>query len=142
MTPVAAAAERYIAFLEAMIPAELERLEEFCAPEVRFRDPFNDVTGVAAYRRVLEKMFADVGQPDFVITGRALAGERLLLRWRFSAVGPGGASLAFDGMSDIRFDAAGRVVAHSDFWDAGSVYEKIPVLRSLIRLVKRRLAIR
>ena len=142
MNVVSAAAERYAAFLEAVTPTGLERLEELCAPEVRFRDPFNDVTGVAAFRRVLEKMFADVGQPDFVITGRALDGERLLLRWRFSAAGPGGAPLAFDGMSDIRFDAAGRVVAHSDFWDAGLVYEKIPVLRSLVRLVKRRLAIR
>lgn len=142
MSVVAEAAERYVAFLEAMTPGELARLEEFCAPEVTFRDPFSDVTGVAGYRRVMAKMFEDVGQPDFVVTGKALAGERLYLRWRFAAGGPGGRPLRFEGMSAVDFDAAGRVVAHRDFWDAGTVYEKIPVLRSLIGFVKRRLAVR
>jgi len=136
-----AAAQRYIAFLEAMTTADLDRLAEFCDPDVRFRDPFNDVTGVAAYRQVLAKMFADVGQPDFVVTGWAVSGDRLYLCWRFTARGPGAAVLRFGGMSEIRFGAAGRVIAHCDFWDAGQVYEKIPLLRSLIRLVKRRLSI-
>ena len=135
------AATSYAAFLEAMTPSELDRLESFCAPEVHFRDPFNDVTGVAAYRRVLAKMFEDVGQPDFIVTGRALSGDRLYLRWRFAASGPGGAPLRFDGMSEVRFDAAGRVIVHHDFWDAGVVYEKIPLLRGLLRLVKRRLSV-
>jgi len=141
MTEVAAAAERYIAFLEAMTPTELARLEEFCAPEVHFRDPFNDVTGVSGYRRVMAKMFDDVGQPAFVVTGKALADQRLYLRWCFSATGPGGRPLRFDGMSTVDFDAAGRVTAHRDFWDAGQVYEKIPVLRGLIGFVKRRLSV-
>ncbi|GAB4366286.1 MAG: nuclear transport factor 2 family protein [Kiloniellaceae bacterium] len=141
MSVVAEAAERYVAFLEAMTPGELARLEEFCAPEVHFRDPFNDVTSVDGYRRVMAKMFDDVGQPDFVVTGKALAGERLYLRWRFSAAGPGGRPLRFEGMSAVDFDAAGRVIAHRDFWDAGVVYEKIPVLRSLVAFVKRRLSI-
>jgi len=139
--PVAAGAERYAAFLEAMTREDLDRLEQFCAPDVRFRDPFNAVTGVEDYRRVLEKMFDDVGQPDFVITGRALAGERLFLHWRFAAAGPGGRPLRFEGMSDIRLDAAGRVMSHGDFWDAGAVYEKSPLLRGLLRLVKKRLSV-
>jgi steroid Delta-isomerase len=138
MTPEAAA-ERYVDFLEAMTPADLDRLDEICAAGVKFRDPFNDVTGVAAYRRVLSKMFADVGQPGFVVSGQALAGDRLLLRWHFAARGPGGRPLEFEGMSDICFDAAGRVVSHSDFWDAGQVYDKVPLLGSLVRLVRRRL---
>lgn len=139
------AAERYIAFLEAMTPADLDRLSEFCVPDVRFRDPFNDVTGVEAYRAVLAKMFEDTGQPDFVVTGRAVTGEWLYLRWRFVASGPGGKRLWIEGMSEIRFDAPGdargKVISHFDFWDAGQVYERIPVLRSLVGLVKRRLSI-
>jgi len=133
------AADRYVAFLESMTPADLDRLGAFCAPEVRFRDPFNVAVGVAAYRRVLEKMFADVGRPDFVVTDRAQAGDMLCLRWRFAARGPGGSELRFEGMSDIRFDDAGRVLSHTDFWDAGVVYEKVPLLGGLIRLVRRRL---
>ncbi|HMA15440.1 MAG TPA: nuclear transport factor 2 family protein [Kiloniellaceae bacterium] len=138
---IAEAVERYIAYLEALTPAGLDRLSEHCATEVRFSDPFNEVVGLAGYRRVLEEMFEDIGQPDFVVTGRALAGEALHLCWRLSGRGPGGRALHIEGMSEIRFDAAGLVVAHADFWDAGIVYEQIPLLGALIRLVKRRLAV-
>lgn len=138
---IAEAAERYVAFLETLTPAGLERLGEHCAPDVRFSDPFNEVVGLAGYRRVLEKMFDDVGQPDFVVTGRALAGVELYLRWRLAGRGPGGRALRIEGMSEVRFDAAGRVVSHADFWDAGSVYEKVPLLGALVRLVKRRLSV-
>ena len=138
---ILAAAERYIAFCEAMTPADLDRLESFCDPDLRFCDPFNDVTGLAAYRQVLAKMFADVGQPDFAVTGRAVDGDRAYLRWRFTARGPGRGALRIEGMSEICFSAAGLVVSHCDFWDAGLVYEKIPLLRGLLRLVKRRLSV-
>ena len=136
-----AAAARYIAFCEAMTPADLARLGEFCAPDIRFRDPFNAVTGVEAYRRVLAKMFEDVGQPDFAVTGRALAGDQCYLRWRFGFRRAGGEELRIEGMSEIHFDPDGRVTQHVDFWAAGQVYELVPVLGGLLRLVKRRLSV-
>jgi steroid delta-isomerase len=137
----AAAAERYIAFCEGMTPAELDRLRDFCAADIHFRDPFNEVTGLAAYRRVLEKMFQDVGQPSFQVTGHALAGEVCYLRWRFAFRRTNGQTLRIPGMSEVHFNAEGRVTAHLDYWDAGQVYETVPLLRSLVRLVKRRLSI-
>ncbi len=140
MSP-AAAAERYIAFCEGMTPGQLDRLEEFCAADIHFRDPFHEVTGVDAYRRVLEKMFQDVGQPAFQVTGHALAGEVCYLRWRFAFGRAGGKTMRIPGMSEVHFNAEGRVTAHFDYWDASPVYETVPLLRSLVRLVKRRLSI-
>ncbi len=44
-----------------------------------------------------------------------------------------------DGMSEIRFRADGRVAEHLDHWDAAEqLYERVPVLGTLIRLVKRK----
>ncbi|WP_227010433.1 nuclear transport factor 2 family protein [Pelagibius marinus] len=140
MTP-AAAAERYIAFCEGMTPVDLDRLADFCAPEVHFRDPFNEVSGLAAYRRVLEKMFRDIGQPAFQVTGHALAGEVCYLRWRFAFRRAKGETMRILGMSEVHFDAEGRVTAQIDYWDAGQVYETVPLLRGLARLVKRRLSV-
>jgi steroid delta-isomerase len=140
MTP-AAAAERYIAFCEGMTPGQLDRLEEFCAADIHFRDPFNEVTGLAAYRRVLEKMFRDVGQPAFQVTGHALAGEVCYLRWRFAFARANGQTMRILGMSEVHFDGEGRVTAHFDYWDAGDIYETVPLLRGLVRMVKRRLSI-
>jgi hypothetical protein len=44
-------------------------------------------------------------------------------------------------MSEVAFGADGRALSHIDHWDAGGqFYARLPVLGTLIRLVKRRLA--
>jgi len=139
---IEAAAARYIAFCEGLMPHGLDRLAEFCAPDIHFRDPFNEVTGIANYRRVLAGMFEVVGQPDFVVTGKALAGEACYLRWRFTFRRGGGDRVTIEGMSELHFTADGLVGRHFDFWDAGRVYEMIPLLGGLVRLAKRRLSVR
>ena len=136
-----AAARRYIEFCEKMTPADLARLGDFCAPEIRFRDPFNEVTGLDNYRRVLAKMFDDVGQPEFAVDGSALEGDVCYLRWRFTFSRSGGRKVIIPGMSEIHFGPDGRATRHFDYWDGGRVYELVPLLRGLIRLVKRHLSI-
>ena len=138
---IESAASRYIAFCEGMTPADLDRLADFCAADIHFRDPFNDVTGLAAYRRVLAKMFADVGQPQFAVIGSAVTGRTCFLRWRFSFSRGGAKTCCIDGMSEIRFGADDLVAGHFDFWDAGQVYEMVPLLSGLDRMMKRRLSI-
>lgn len=135
-------ARAYIRFYESMTPESLDRLPEVVAPDIRFVDPFNDVTGIAAMRRILEKMFADLGNPRFVVTHCAWAGQTCLLRWRFSALGRSDATeWLIVGMSELEFAPDGRVRSHIDHWDAGrQVYEKVPVLGALIRFIRRRLA--
>lgn len=140
MTPEAAA-ERYIAFCEKLTPSDLERLGDYCAPDIRFRDPFNEVTGLEAYRRVLAKMFEGVGQPDFTVDGCALEDSICYLRWRFSFRRRSGQRVTIPGMSEILFGPDGRAQRHFDYWDGGKVYELVPLLRSFIRLVKRRLSV-
>jgi steroid delta-isomerase len=135
---VEAAAARYIAFCEGMTPASLDQLGDYCAPSIHFRDPFNEATDIDGYRRVLAKMFEDTGQPDFTVSASALHGNSCYLRWRFSFQRAGG-RMSIEGMSEIRFNADGLVDRHFDFWDAGQVYETVPLLRSLVHLVKRRL---
>jgi steroid Delta-isomerase len=136
-----AAAERYIAFCESLTPGDLERLEEVCAPGIRFSDPFNDVTGVDAYRRVLARMFADVGRPEFRVAAHALSGSTCFLRWTFSFRAAKGGTVTIEGVSEVAFGPDGRVTRHVDFWDAGRIYERIPLLGGLVRLVRRHLSI-
>jgi predicted ester cyclase len=140
MTPDAAA-KRYLEFCEKMTPADLTRLADYCAPEIRFRDPFNEVTGLDNYRRVLSKMFEDIGQPDFTVDGHALDGDLCYLRWRLAFLRSKGQRVTIPGMSEILFGPDGRALRHFDYWDAGRVYEMVPLLRGLIHLVRRRLSI-
>jgi steroid delta-isomerase len=42
------------------------------------------------------------------------------------------------GTSHLRFDAAGKVVLHRDYWDAAEeLYAKLPVLGALMRGLQR-----
>jgi len=44
------------------------------------------------------------------------------------------------GMTHVRFDAAGKVVLHQDFWDsAGGLFEHVPVLGWMLRRAKQQL---
>jgi steroid delta-isomerase len=136
------ALERYVAFLEGLTPAGLDRLGEVCAPGVRFQDPFNEVEGLERYRLVLERMYEDVPEIEFRVVSSALGRDSAFLRWRFSGRTRGGRAIDFEGTSEIAFDEAGLVTAHRDFWDAGAaLYEKLPLIGVLIRGIRRKLSI-
>ena len=137
------AIEAYVAFFEELTPGSLDLLETLCTPDVRFRDPFNDVRGLAAMRRVFEKMFEDVREPRFVVTDRAVSGQVCYLRWEFTFLQPrGGAPWRILGMTEVHFDESGRVAAHLDHWDSGSqLYARLPVLGTMVRWVRRRLSV-
>ena len=139
-----AALAAYVDFYEDMTPDCLGRLEQLCAPDVRFRDPFNDVTGVAAYRAILTRMFEDVAVPQFNVLDRAMSGRIAYLRWDFSFEPlKGGAPWHIEGMTELHFDDHDRVRAHLDHWDSGTqFYGRLPLLRQLIGFVRRRLAVK
>jgi len=130
----------YLSFFETVTPETLPRLVTLVSPDIRFRDPFNDVTGPAAMRRVFEDMFARFDGPRFVVTDRADSPDRCYVRWRFTARGRG-REWTIDGVSEISVDGEGRIVEHIDHWDAASqVYERLPLVGALVRFIRRRAA--
>ncbi len=140
MSDRAAALAAYGRFYETMTRASLPAIAALVAPDIRFRDPFNDVRGVDDVVRLLSMMYAH-GTPRFEVLDRALSQQAGYILWRFaSEPSGGGAPIVITGMSEIHFTPDGLVCEHIDHWDAGSqFYERIPVLGWLVRKVKRRL---
>jgi steroid delta-isomerase len=133
---------RYRAFLETLRPETLDRLPDFVAADVRFADPFNDVRGIDAMAAVFRHMFENLGAVAFAVEHLSFDGEVCLMSWRFSTTLRGN-PWTFDGTSIVRFDVAGKVVEHIDYWDAaGNFYERLPVIGWLLARIRRRLAIR
>lgn len=138
----ARALEAYVGLLETMSPERLDDLMDHCAADVRFQDPFNAVQGVERYQAVLKKMYEDVPEVRFTVTQKGLGEERAFIRWRFEGRTKSGGRLDFDGVSELSFDKEGKVTLHRDFWDAaGALYETVPVLGAVLRLIRKRLAI-
>ena len=132
--------EHLIGFFETLRPETLAHLEGHFAEQARFRDPFNDVRGSTAIRRVFEHMFETCETPRFEVD-EWVADDRLAyLRWRFSFEA-GATRKTIEGVSRVVFGDDGRVVDHRDFWDpAQQLYERIPILGRLMRALRRHLA--
>ncbi len=131
----------YCALFAALRPADLERFDAVYAPGARFKDPFNDVRGVPAIRAVFAHMYSVAREPRFEILERALDGGTGFVRWRFHYRDGGGAPRSFDGVSCVRFDGAGRVSDHVDYWDpVEAIWGRVPLLGAALRRLGRRLA--
>ena len=136
---------RYCALFAGLRPEDLARLPDFFTEDARFKDPFNDVRGVAAVRAVFAHMYAATEDPRFEILERALSGSTAFLRWRFRFAPRGrpGAEREIEGVSRVVFAPDGRVREHVDYWDpVEGLYDSLPVLGPALRLVRRRLAAR
>ena len=127
-------------FFETLSPQSLERLGDFYAPDARFKDPFNDVVGIAAITGIFRHMFDTVDSPRFEVTTRLLTGREAMLGWDFY-LRLRGRPRVIRGVTHLGFDADGRVCRHRDYWDpAEELYEHLPLLGSLMRWLKKRLA--
>lgn len=131
-------------FLATLRPDSIGRLDLLAASDIHYHDPFVDARGLANVKRVFAKVFEDIEDPRFTFTHCACDGDTCFLRWHFTCrprTIRQGLPWICDGVTEIRFDADGRVLDHIEHWDAGEqVYEKLPVLRALIRMVKRRVS--
>lgn len=133
---------RVVTFFEQLSPADLARIGELYTPNARFKDPFNDVTGVIPIRQVFEHMYCALDQPRFVVCDIVAEGDQCFLTWafrfRFKRFSPNAEQVVHGG-SHLRFAADGRIALHRDYWDAAEeLYEKLPALGALMRWVKRR----
>lgn len=85
-------------------------------------------------------MFVQVKDPRFVVTTQVLQDDQVFLTWDFLFCMPRFASAeqCIRGVTHFRFTADGRVSYHRDYWDAAEeLYEKLPLLGSLMRILKR-----
>ena len=88
------AVERFRHYFEQLQPADLARIGEVYGAHAHFRDPFNEVRGLAAVRRVFEHMFETLEAPRFEVLDAFGSGEQAFLTWnfRFRLRGPGWAT--------------------------------------------------
>jgi steroid delta-isomerase len=131
---------RLIEFYEHLRLEDLPRLGGVYAPQAHFKDPFNDVRGLPDIEAVFAHMFRALTGPRFVVVSQMARGDEAFLVWDFIFQFHGQSAVqTIRGASHLRFDAQGLVVDHRDYWDAAEeLYEKLPVLGSLMRWLKRR----
>jgi steroid Delta-isomerase len=133
-----------IDFFHGLSPQGVARFPEFYSADAYFKDPFNEVRGVAAVQRIFTHMFDQVGEPRFVVTGRVVDDGGAMLIWEFHfrvRLFGRGETQVMRGVSHLKFAADGKVDYHRDYWDTGEeLYMKLPALGTLMRGLRRTLA--
>lgn len=135
--------ESLVRFYEQLSEEDVSRFPEFYTEDAWFKDPFNEVEGVAEIQRIFSHMFKQISNPRFRVTERVVDQGGAMLVWelQFRARSLGCADQVMRGVSHLRFAADGRVSYHRDYWDASEeLYAKVPVLGGLMRLLKRAIA--
>jgi hypothetical protein len=137
-----AAVTRVVVFFETLTPASMAELQQLYDPQASFKDPFNDVRGVAAITAIFEHMFVALHAPRFVVTQQVVQGEQCFLTWefrfRFKSFKPDTERVIL-GATHLVFTPQGQISLHRDYWDAAEeLYEKLPVVGSLMRWLKKR----
>jgi hypothetical protein len=109
---------------------------------VVFKDPFNEVEGISAVYRVFQEMYQNLDNPRFIISEYVENQYIAYVKWDFIFHFKNDTTEhRFAGVSRLEMNAEGKIVSHVDFWDAAEhIYEKIPLLGSVLRIVKRRIA--
>jgi ketosteroid isomerase-like protein len=133
--------QRIIEAFERLQPADVDRMTELYVADARFKDPFNEVQGVAAIQRVFRHMFVALREPRFVIRDAVCDGDQCFLSWDFlfRMRRLRSDEQCIRGGTHLRLAADGRISEHRDYWDAAEeLYEKLPAIGALMRWLKRR----
>jgi steroid delta-isomerase len=130
-------------YFERLSAGNLDELDAYYAADAWFKDPFHEVTGVAAIRAILRHTFDKLPGARFRVTGRFPGADpQAVILWEMDFVMPiTRRPTTIRGATHLAFDAAGRVTHHRDYWDAAEeLYARLPVLKWLMRGLARQAA--
>jgi hypothetical protein len=119
------------------------RVPEVYAEDVFFNDTLKTVRGVSEVQEYLTATAEaiDKGTVEFldVVSDNGNYYFRWAMTIRFKRFAQDEDKRSV-GMTHVRFDSAGKVVLHQDFWDStGGLFEHVPALGWMLRRAKKRL---
>ena len=118
-------------------------VKQVYATNVYFRDAFRQLDHAAEIEAYLIEGLEPLADCEFVFNNISRAGGDFYLDWTMRVdfkKTPAGTWEESMGMTRMRFNSAGQVILHQDYWDPTDiVYVRIPVAKQLISYVKGKL---
>jgi len=136
--------DKLIHFYHDLTVERVANFPDFYTEDAYFKDPFNEVRGVAAIQRIFSHMFTQVAEPRFAVTEKVVDTDSVMLVWEFyfriRLFGKGQVQV-MRGVSHLKFASDGRVNYHRDYWDTSEeLYMKLPAIGSVMRGLRRVMA--
>lgn len=129
---------------QALSVENLDLLNDLYAVDVVFSDPAHTIAGLESLKNYFAGMYENISEIYFEFTNSMTKGNEAFVRWQMRFVHPKlkkGAPVTVPGVTWLQFNDSGKVSRHHDYFDLGAMlYEHIPVLGTVIRNLKKRLA--
>lgn len=132
----------YASFFENInINTKINEYEKVLDKNAKFKDPFHEVKGLDKIYNIFQDMYKKLDNPKFKIKEVIEQKDIAYIRWDFIFSFKNSKKIeSFEGVSRIEFDSNMKVISHIDYWDSvENLYEKIPILSSLMKLIKRKM---
>ena len=125
-----------LSWYRTLTPESVKLAVNFYHPEAHFKDPFNEVTGVAEIMHIFDHMFVTTQNPRFSIHDIIQENQQAFVSWTFEFELKG-AKYSILGASHLKFDARGLVIEHRDYWDAAEeLFQKLPLIGGTVRWLR------
>ena len=131
-------------FFDKLDVNHLNLVDQFYDQKVVFQDPIHKLNGATEVRKYYEGLYKNVDAIHFDY-GKGVESENIVsLPWtmhlKTKAINSGN-EITVDGVSVITFSAEGKAISHRDYFDMGEfVYERVPLLRSVIGFIKKKMS--
>ena len=117
---------------------------EIYAADLYFRDPFKEIHGEQEFQAYLLRGSTAVKEYSMDWKDVSDHDGDYYFRWvmtlKLNRDGKNDPPTLNNGISHVRFGADGKVIFHEDYFDAATfIYEKVPVIGSGIRFIKKRM---
>ena len=118
----------------------LDILNTFYTDDVQFQDPVGKIKGLQGMKEYYANMYKSVSSIKFEFTEGVCDGGNCVFMWTMTYATPklnDGQPMVATGNSFLKFNEAGKVYFHRDYFDMGEfIYEHIPFLGYMVRKVK------
>jgi hypothetical protein len=134
------ALNRYTKCLASLTANNLGMLSDHVSTDVQFKDPFHSVNGLTKMEGVFRHLFEQVDNLEYKTFDPAMAQNGGFFRWHLRAK-LSGKPWSVEGVTYVTFDANQKISQHIEYWDAASqLYERFPIIGSLLAFFRRRIA--
>jgi len=111
--------------------------------EIIFIDPIHEITGLDELQQYFQGLYQNLESCQFIISEVISQPNQAAIYWKMTYQHPKlnkGSEVSVFGSSHLKAKE-GKVIYHRDFLDLGSMlYEQLPVLGKVIRLIKSKAA--
>lgn len=133
--------ESFKAFYKDVKHPQLDKIDDIYANDVLFKDPVHELRGVEVLHSYLSEMSMNVRNGRFEYLDQIISDGTAYIKWNMHFIHPklGTKTITVRGMSQVQFND--RIYFHEDVYDLGQlIYEHVPVLGSVVKGLKKRLA--